>query len=209
VQGRADGASLQVRTPADAYTVQLQVLGEHNLRNALAACAAGYALQVPVAAIVAGLSDYTGAKGRLQRKAGRCGARVIDDTYNANPDSMLAAIAVLAALPGPRILVLGDMGELGPQGRALHAELGAAARRAGIDRLLGLGELAAAAVSAFGSGAQHFADVDALCAKLDAMLTGDETVLVKGSRFMRMERVVERLVHANGATKAGALAGDH
>jgi UDP-N-acetylmuramoyl-tripeptide--D-alanyl-D-alanine ligase len=193
VQGRSRGATLAVRTPAGAYDVQLRVLGEHNQRNALAACAAGHVLEVPIAAVVAGLSEYSGAKGRLQVKTGRAGAKVIDDTYNANPDSVKAAIAVLSGMPGTQVLVLGDMGELGPGAPAMHAEVGSAAREAGIERLLGLGELSAHAVAAFGPGAQHFADVEALCDQLDSTLTGSETVLVKGSRFMRMERVVALL----------------
>ena len=209
VQGRSRGATLAVRTPAGEYEVQLRVLGEHNQRNALAACAAGHVLEVPIAAVVAGLSEYSGAKGRLQVKTGRAGAKVIDDTYNANPDSVKAAIAVLSGMPGTQVLVLGDMGELGPGAPAMHAEVGSAAREAGIERLLGLGELSAHSVAAFGPGAQNFADVEALCDQLDSTLTGSETVLVKGSRFMRMERVVERLVQANGAAKARALAGDH
>jgi UDP-N-acetylmuramoyl-tripeptide--D-alanyl-D-alanine ligase len=209
VRGRTDGGALEVRTPDGEYRVELRVLGEHNLRNALAACAVGHALKVSVPAIVAGLHEYTGAKGRLQVKSGLAGSRVVDDTYNANPDSVLAAIAVLGGMPGAKILVLGDMGELGAEGRALHAEVGAAARKAGVDRLLALGELSAAAVSAFGSGAEHFAEVDALCEKLGRMLSGSETVLVKGSRFMRMERVVERLVNAGGQRAGRVTAGDH
>jgi UDP-N-acetylmuramoyl-tripeptide--D-alanyl-D-alanine ligase len=200
VQGRVADGALQVRTPDAEYSVQLRVLGEHNLHNALAACAAGHALQIPVPAIVAGLAEYSGAKGRLQVKPGRNGSKVIDDTYNANPDSVLAAIDVLGAMRGTRILVLGDMGELGAEGVALHTQVGAAARKAGIDRLLALGELSKAAVAAFGSGAAHFADLDALCAALAPQLDRAVAVLVKGSRFMRMERVVERLVEPGAAT---------
>jgi UDP-N-acetylmuramoyl-tripeptide--D-alanyl-D-alanine ligase len=206
VQGRVSGGGLEVRTPQEAYRVELRVLGEHNLRNALAACAVAFALRIPAAAIVQGLAEYTGAKGRLQVKAARPGCKVIDDTYNANPDSMLAAIDVLSAMPGRRILVMGDMGELGADGAAMHADVGVAARKAGVDRLLALGDLSKAAVSAFGAGAEHFGDADALCAKLEVALTRGDTVLVKGSRFMRMERVVERLVHGQ---PAGATAGGH
>jgi UDP-N-acetylmuramoyl-tripeptide--D-alanyl-D-alanine ligase len=209
VQGRADAGTLEVRTSDGEYRIELRVLGQHNLRNALAACAVARALRIPVPAIVAGLAEYAGTKGRLQVKAGRAGSRVVDDTYNANPDSVLAAIAVLAAAPGRKILVLGDMGELGAEARALHAEVGAAARKAGIDRLLALGELSASAVSAFGAGAEHFVDAEGLCARLERMLSGNETVLVKGSRFMRMERVVERLVHAGGQRTSAVTAGDH
>jgi UDP-N-acetylmuramoyl-tripeptide--D-alanyl-D-alanine ligase len=203
IQGRASAGALEVRTPDNHYRVQLRVLGEHNLRNALAACAAAYALQVPAHAIADGLSGYAGAKGRLQAKTALSGARIIDDTYNANPDSMLAAIQVLAAMPAPRVLVLGDMGELGLDGPAMHAEIGAAARRAGLDGLLALGDLSKSAVAAFGAGGEHFADLDALCAKLEPALSGRETVLVKGSRFMRMERVVERLVHGASVPAGG------
>lgn len=194
VHGRADDGGLVVKTPGGEYRVRLQVPGEHNLRNALTACAVAHALGIAPAAVIAGLAEYAGTKGRLQAKAGRAHSRIVDDTYNANPDSVLAAIAVLARTPGTRILVLGDMGELGREGRALHADAGVAARHAQIDRLLTLGELSAAAAAAFGAGGEHFDEVDALCARLVPMLDGNTTVLVKGSRFMRMERVVERLV---------------
>jgi UDP-N-acetylmuramoyl-tripeptide--D-alanyl-D-alanine ligase len=209
VRGRVEGDELVVQTPAQTYRVRLQVPGEHNQRNALAACAVAHALRVPAAAVVAGLSEFTGTKGRLQVKPGLARSRIVDDTYNANPDSVLAAIAVLARSPGTRILVLGDMGELGPDARALHADVGVAARRARIDRVLTLGSLSAAAGAAFGAAAEHFEDVDAMCAKLVPMLDGNTTVLVKGSRFMRMERVVERLVDAGAGHADRVAAGDH
>ena len=157
-------------------------------------------------AVVRGLAEFEGTKGRLQRKRCRGGGVLVDDTYNANPDSARAAIAVLAAAPGTRILVLGDMGELGSEGFALHAAVGTAAREARIDRLLTLGELSEAAASAFGAGAQHFRDVETLCAALEGMLGADVTVLVKGSRFMRMERVVWRFIDGGPADAGG---GDH
>jgi UDP-N-acetylmuramoyl-tripeptide--D-alanyl-D-alanine ligase len=187
-----------------AYSVRLAVPGLHNVRNALAACAAAHALGVPPEALVHGLEEYEGTKGRLQRKAGRGDVLVIDDTYNANPDSTRAAIAVLAAQPGMRILVLGDMGELGEGGPALHAEVGAQARAAGIDRLLSLGELSAEAARAFGADGRHFADLEALCRELIGALAPGASVLVKGSRFMRMERVVARLTEGEPVA-----AGDH
>jgi UDP-N-acetylmuramoyl-tripeptide--D-alanyl-D-alanine ligase len=204
VRGRHAGGVLSVRTPAAEYGVRLAVPGLHNARNALAACAAAHALGVPPDAVVRGLEEYAGTKGRLQHKAGRGGVELIDDTYNANPDSTRAAIAVLAAQPGTRVLVLGDMGELGGGGPALHAEMGAEAKRAGIDRLLALGELSAEAVRAFGAGARHFTDIEALCTELNALLAPGITILVKGSRFMRMERVVARLVEGELVA-----AGDH
>ncbi|MFZ4527944.1 MAG: glutamate ligase domain-containing protein, partial [Undibacterium curvum] len=121
------------------------------------------------------------------------GALLIDDTYNANPDSVRAAIDVLRQSAGPRMLVLGDMGEVGVNGPQFHAEIGAYARESGITHLYLLGELVAHAVSAYGTGAQHFASVEALQSALAAALTPDSTVLVKGSRFMKMERVVQYL----------------
>jgi len=187
------GSLISLRAPDSEYVVRLQVPGLHNVRNALAAAACAHAVGIAPAEIAAGLGRYTGTKGRLQHLTARGGATLIDDTYNANPDSVKAAIAVLAAAPGKRVLVLGDMGELGQEGAALHAETGEQARRAGIDQLLTLGELSEAAARAFGDGAKHFRDLDALDAALDRLLSANTTVLVKGSRFMRMERVVQRL----------------
>jgi len=192
----AAGSLISVSTPDSAYVARLQVPGAHNVRNALAAAAAAHALGIGPAVVAAGLAAYAGTQGRLQRKAARAGAALIDDTYNANPDSVRAAIAVLAAAPGKRVLVLGDMGELGDAGPALHTDAGEHARRAGIDHVFTLGELSEAATRAFGAGARHFHDVAELCSALDRMLARDTTVLVKGSRFMHMERVVQRL--ANG-----------
>jgi UDP-N-acetylmuramoyl-tripeptide--D-alanyl-D-alanine ligase len=189
------GSLMSISTPDSAYVARLQVPGLHNVRNALAAAAAAYALGVAPGDAAAGLTAYAGTKGRLQRKAARGGAALIDDTYNANPDSVKAAIAVLAAAAGKRVLVLGDMGELGETGPALHTEVGEEARRAGIDHLFTLGELSEGAARAFGSGGKHFRDLDDLCAALEPLLGRDTTVLVKGSRFMRMERVVERFVN--------------
>jgi len=203
VRAAMDGETLIVSTPEESYRVHVPVPGEHNLRNALAACAGAYALGVPSQAVVSGLGRFEGAKGRLQVKAGKAGARVIDDTYNANPDSMRAAIAVLSRDASPRVLVMGDMGELGADAAALHAELGAEARRAGIERLFTLGDLSADAARAFGGGAQSFQDVDALCAALVPILAPGVSVLVKGSRFMRMERVVQRLVAEGGSGGGG------
>ncbi|MNC86102.1 UDP-N-acetylmuramoyl-tripeptide--D-alanyl-D-alanine ligase [compost metagenome] len=119
------------------------------------------------------------------------GATLIDDTYNANPDSVRAAIALLAQAPGTRLLVLGDMGELGPDAPRFHAETGEAARAAGIERLFALGELSAHAARAFGAGARHFARLEDLLAEIEDVLAPEVTILVKGSRFMRMERVVK------------------
>ena len=132
--------------------------------------------------------------GRLQRKAAKHGAALIDDTYNANPDSMRAAIGVLAQAAGKRVLVLGDMGELGDDAPILHAGIGREARRAGIERLFALGALSGNTVSAFGSGGRHFEHIEDLQDALEKELDGNTTVLVKGSRFMKMERVVSSCV---------------
>jgi len=195
VQGRwhpaATGAQLEVNTPSGDFSVTLRVPGEHNARNALAATALAAALEIPTAEIVRGLSQFTGVAGRLQSKPGLQGVQVIDDTYNANPASMLAAIAVLAQHPGRRVLVLGDMGELGADAAELHAQVGRAAKDGGIDALYALGELSREMARAFGTGARHFDDVEALKAALGAELKTGTTVLIKGSRFMKMERIVQ------------------
>ena len=175
----------------------LQVPGQHNVMNALAAAAAACALDIGHGSIIAGLSGFTGVKGRLQRKPALHGSTFIDDTYNANPDSVKAALAVLAQQPGKKVLVLGDMGELGNDAAAMHAQIGLAARAAGVDRLLALGELSKETVGAFGAGAMHFERIQELLAELENALTPDTTVLVKGSRFMQMERVVNSFREGN------------
>jgi UDP-N-acetylmuramoyl-tripeptide--D-alanyl-D-alanine ligase len=201
---RPEDSSIKLRTPGEELSIRLQVPGLHNVRNALAAAAAAYAVGVSPSAIATGLAAHTGTKGRLQRSVGRHGALIIDDTYNANPDSVKAAIAVLAAGAGKRVLVLGDMGELGEAASTLHGEVGTQARMAGIEHLFTLGSFSHAAAQSFGAGAQHFQDIDALCQALDSLLDADTVVLIKGSRFMRMERVVQRL--ADGKTQ---VEGEH
>ncbi len=185
------GGVLQARTPSGELRAVLQVPGEHNARNALAAATAAIALQVPLPVIARGLEGFGGVSGRLQRKHGVRGATLIDDTYNANPASMAAALEVLAQATGQRIFVLGDMGELGDDAAQFHRDIGKVARKAGIERLFALGELSAGAVEEFGAGARHFSDIETLCAALDKELDAQTTVLVKGSRFMKMERVVQ------------------
>ena len=186
-------SEIVVKTPLGEAAAVLQAPGVHNVRNALAASAAAFALAVPAPKIAAGLARFTGVKGRLQKKAAAKGATLIDDTYNANPESARAAIAVLARAPGRKVLVLGDMGELGQGAREMHAGIGVSAREGGVDRLLTLGELSADAARAFGGGAQHHARIEDLVSATERELAPGVTVLVKGSRFMRMERVVEAL----------------
>jgi UDP-N-acetylmuramoyl-tripeptide--D-alanyl-D-alanine ligase len=184
------GIQIEIIAPDGEVNVQLQVPGAHNARNALAAATAALAVGVPLAQIGAGLEAFSGVKGRLQRKAGRNGAHLIDDTYNANPASMRAALQVLAQQKGKRVFVMGDMGELGADAAAMHAEVGATARQLGIQKLYALGELSRAAVEAFGAEGRHFDELADLQAALETELDGTTSVLVKGSRFMKMERVV-------------------
>jgi UDP-N-acetylmuramoyl-tripeptide--D-alanyl-D-alanine ligase len=194
---RGLSSELELRTPGGSAHATLAIAGLHNVRNALAAAACAHAAAIEPRSIAAGLSAFRPYTGRLQVKPGRGGLTVIDDTYNANPDSVRAAIDVLAACDGPTVLVLGDMGEVGTQGPAFHREVGSYARSRGIARLLALGEAAAHAAEAFGPGAEHFSDAAALAEAVDR-----GTVLVKGSRFMKMERIVaaltgERAQHAH------------
>jgi UDP-N-acetylmuramoyl-tripeptide--D-alanyl-D-alanine ligase len=199
-QPRGFGGMLELATPAGAASLELAVPGEHNARNAVAAAAACLAAGVPLAAIAAALAGYAGVKGRLQRRTGLGGAAVIDDSYNANPDSMRAAIDVLSGVPGKRILVMGDMGEVGEAAAQFHDEVGGHAKSRGIERLFALGPLSADAAHNFGAGARHFDGVEALVAALKPELDANTTVLVKGSRFMRMERVVEAILEKPDAS---------
>jgi UDP-N-acetylmuramoyl-tripeptide--D-alanyl-D-alanine ligase len=172
--------------------ISLQLAGEHNARNALAAASLALALGVGADAIAAGLATLTPIKGRLCPRW-CAGVGVIDDTYNANPDSLAAAIQVLTGLSGRRWLVLGDLGELGADAEALHAEIGRVARASGVDRLFSVGTLSAAASHAFGPGAHHFDGQPDLVQALRAESAAGDRMLVKGSRSARMERVVELL----------------
>jgi UDP-N-acetylmuramoyl-tripeptide--D-alanyl-D-alanine ligase len=192
---RADGSALAITIGKAVLDVELHVPGEAMAHNALAAAAAAHAAGASADAIVRGLCAFRPVAGRLAAHALASGATLIDDTYNANPDSVRAAIDVLARAPGRRWLVLGDMGEVGDAGPAFHREIGEHARAARIDRLLAIGEATPATVLAFGAQGAHFDGIDALVAALGAPLPADVTVLVKGSRFMRMERVIAALDH--------------
>ena len=195
---RPDGFEMTIE--GAPLAVSLAIDGAHNVRNALAAAACCHAIGVPAATIAAGLAVFRPASGRLRRVAATTGAAVIDDSYNANPDSVRAAIDVLAQHAAPRILVLGDMAEVGDEGPAYHAEVGAYAKQRGIDRLLAFGPASAATAAAFGDGAEHLATIEDACWRATRLASAQATVLVKGSRSMRMERVVRAL--------AGADAGD-
>jgi UDP-N-acetylmuramoyl-tripeptide--D-alanyl-D-alanine ligase len=188
------GAAIDLVTAAGTVRVQLPIPGRHNALNAAAAAAAAVAAGIPLDAVRRGLEAFRPVAGRLVTRRAPGGAVVIDDTYNANPDSVRAAIDVLAGVRGPRWLVLGDMGEVGAQGAAYHHEVGEYARERGIDRLFAAGAMTAATAAAFGARASHFTSVEDLLRELPLTETAGVTVLVKGSRFMRMERVVALLM---------------
>lgn len=189
-QLNVNSSAITLKAPVGQFALNLPTAGLHNVRNALAAASTALAMGVSLDAIAQGLEQFAGVKGRLQMIQGLNGARVIDDTYNANPTSMKAAIDVLAAQGGNKIFVMGDMGELGAEAAAMHAEVGQYAKNAGVDHLYALGELCVQAVNAFGQGGQHFDDLEPLVASIAPQLNAQTTLLIKGSRFMRMERVV-------------------
>lgn len=184
---------LVLLTPAGTAAVRMHLAGRHNVMNALAACATALALGVPLETVCRGLASVKPIKGRLQPVKGRNGMRIIDDSYNANPTSLGAGLEVLSQYAGEHWLVLGDMAELGPNSQRFHEEAGALARERGVARLYAVGELSRATVEAFGDGGRHFDNHEALIDELHAELASGTTVLVKGSRSMRMERVVEEL----------------
>ena len=191
-QAEVDGVQISMATPYGVIDVRLAAGGEHNVRNALAAAACAIAADVGAEAIGAGLTAWKPVAGRGVRLRIN-GCDVIDDTYNANPDSVRAAIDLLAQAPAPRVLVLGDMGEVGVRGPEFHREVGQYARERGIDALFAIGSLMREAAQGFGAGAAQFDNVEGLIAALRPNLRAGMTVLIKGSRFMQMERVVQAL----------------
>ena len=191
----------RARLGSEMVDIRLNIAGRHNVRNALAAAACALALGIPAATIVRGLAAFVPVNGRLRLVHTPAGVPLIDDTYNANPDSMRAAIDVLADQPAPRLLVMGDMGETGTQATEFHREVGDYARSRGIEHIWTVGNDMQAAAAAAGERARHWPTVDAL---LDAHATAPQaaaSVLVKGSRFMKMERIVQ--AWAALATPAG------
>ena len=189
-----DGSTFTLVTPQGEAAVKIAMPGRHNVRNALAAASLALGAGVPLATIVRGLAAARPVAGRLVTHRLPGGATLIDDSYNANPGSVGAAIDALAAMPGASWLVLGDMRELGDDAEALHAQVGARAREAGLARLYTLGPLSAAAAHAFGADARHFKTHDALADALRADLASDVRVLVKGSRGSAMDRIVAALL---------------
>lgn len=193
-----DGWRVEARTPSGPLMFALHVAGRHNVKNALAATACALAAGVPPAFISAGLSAFMPVKGRSRALSVPLPGRtvtLVDDTYNANPDSMQAALQVLAELPGPRLLVMGDMGEVGSQGPQFHSEAGRNARALGIEKLFTLGEQSQGAGNAFGES-RHFTGMAELISAVVDELPHVASVLVKGSRFMKMERVVQAVMAA-------------
>jgi UDP-N-acetylmuramoyl-tripeptide--D-alanyl-D-alanine ligase len=180
-------------SPKGERAIMLKAGGAHNIGNALAAAAAASAAGASLEDIALGLADFRAVAGRLQLKAGVRGSWIIDDSYNANPSSVRAAMEVLRTLPGATWLVLGDMAELGEVSHDSHAHIGSYARDCGIKRLFAMGPLSSRAVETFGSGGEWFADADSLTRRLQAELTPGVTVLIKGSRINRLERVVQAL----------------
>lgn len=177
-----------------SFPVQLRLAGRHNVANALAASAACLALGIGPEQILAGLAKAAPVRGRLQPLVTRRGNMLIDDTYNANPASLQAALQVLTQCPGEPWLILGAFGELGPDSPQLHAQMGETIKAAGVKRLFATGVNAEQTVRVFGNGAAFFAAQEDLIAALDGQLQGNETLLVKGSRAQKMEGVAKALV---------------
>jgi len=194
----ADGSRFRLHTPAGSEDIALPLPGRHNVMNALAATALALGAGAPLGAIIEGLRGAEPVKGRQVPNRLRSGAVLIDDSYNANPGSVAAAIAALAQAGGEAWLVLGNMAELGEGAQALHADLGHQARGAGIARLWTIGDLAAHASRAFGDGGRHFTDQAALADALRAELRDGVRCLVKGSRSSAMDKVVKALLDGEG-----------
>ena len=191
-------SAMRVRYGETEFDVELALAGRHNLMNALAAIAAALALECTPAQIQRGLAQVEPVQGRLRVRRSPAGLRLIDDSYNANPDSVDAAVAVLRQAPGDHWLVLGDLAELGDKAPSLHAEIGRRARAAGVPHLLTLGRLSREAAEAFGDGAEAFEQIQDLVAALERQTTAGDTLLIKGSRSAGMERVVKLLLGEGG-----------
>lgn len=189
----------QLCTPEKKVSIKLPLLGVHNVMNALAASAVAISMGASLDDVQQGLQSLQAAPGRLEKKQGRHGSLVIDDTYNANPSSLKVGLDVLSANEGKKYLVIGDMGELGPDSEAMHADAGKDARAAGVDCLYATGELARKAADAFGEGGIYFEKQADLISTVRPLMDKDAVILVKGSRRMQMERVVASLIEEGGA----------
>ncbi len=197
----AQGSEVSMRVCGQQIDFTLALPGVHNVMNALTAAALSYAVGFEAAQIREGLQAMRAVSGRLQWNPGRYqGMRILDDTYNANPTSLSAGLAVLAREPGEHWLVLGDMGELGPESQAMHEEAGRLARRAGVSRLFSFGQNSRYASEYFGEGGRHFSSEEELLAEIEKQWRGEGAILIKGSRAMRMERFVNALKQQDDAT---------
>ena len=203
-QGASGGWQFHLASPQGGLDIEVPLPGRHNVANALAAAAAAMSAGATLSEVREGLAKAPATAGRLIVKPGLAGSRLIDDTYNANPLSLAAAVEFAVSLGGRSWLALGDMGELGDSAGSLHEEAGRRAHLSGIERLYALGPMSRRAVEAFGPGARWFEDAEALNAALREDITAEVTLLVKGSRTMRMERVVDAL-----STQPKAANGDH
>jgi UDP-N-acetylmuramoyl-tripeptide--D-alanyl-D-alanine ligase len=192
-QATGQGSKLEVRTPQGEFDVKLNLLGEHNVMNALAAVAASIVAGVSIDAIQTGLSSMQVVPGRLELKSGINGSRIIDDTYNANPTSLTAAIRVLKTFPGAHYLALGDMGELGTETKRIHQQAGVDAKNNGVNHLYAVGSMASAAAETFGKNSFVFDTHQTAINSIQNELNTNVTLLVKGSRLSHMEYVVDAL----------------
>jgi UDP-N-acetylmuramoyl-tripeptide--D-alanyl-D-alanine ligase len=200
---RKRGRGVTVRTPAGEFALELPLPGEHNVMNALAATTAAVALEIPLQQIRSGLENTRPVPGRLNVYETDAGWTVVDDTYNANPASLYAALQVLETLGDNRWLVLGDMKELGRDSRKMHSEMGEAARALGVQRIYAVGAATVHTVDAFGPGARHFASHESLLDALCAEIRPGVVCLVKGSRSMAMERVVQAISGSRDLRETG------
>jgi UDP-N-acetylmuramoyl-tripeptide--D-alanyl-D-alanine ligase len=201
IEPAANNTAFTLHLGDERADVTLPLVGIHNVRNACAAAAVAHALDIGLDDIQAALEKVNPVAGRLQPLRGINEATLFDDSYNANPLSVHAAAEFLASLPGESWLVLGDMKELGDDAAELHREVGEAARASGVNRLFAYGDLAASAAEGFGEKARWYASLDALVDELCAGMSSDTNVLVKGSRSMRMERVVDALRETHAVRK--------
>ena len=194
-QPQLGGGDLTIESPWGRIQTRLHLMGSHNALNALAAAAACLALDIEPDSIAVGLASVQPVAGRLQSRPGIGGACIIDDTYNANPSSLAAALETLATMPGKKLLVLGDMAELGDDSETWHIWAGKIARKMGVEEVFTIGELAGLAAVSFGEGAQHLGDEQALIETLFPRLKTGVNVLAKGSRCMAMENIVSELLY--------------
>ncbi len=193
------GLEINIRTNEKSVELLLPLMGRHNVMNALAATTTALAAGIEIDVIVNGLQNMQSVAGRLELKQGLAGSRIIDDTYNANPASLRAGLSVLMDFPGKHYLALGDMAELGDDAAQLHEQAGIEAKQQGVDKLFAVGEMTKMAVHGFAEGATWFAHQQEMVDVLRQELTEHDTLLIKGSRRMHMERVVEALTTGQGA----------